>query len=242
MDKFRRLAIYARVSKDGLTTSQQIAELRAWLESRADVIDEYTETQSTRKVRPVQEELVRRALSGEYDAIAVWQTDRFARTTRELINKVEDLRQAGVTFLSMREGYDLSTPAGRFLFKIIAATTELERDMISIRTKAKLAELKRRGVHLGKPFIPVDEEKARKIVPRMSVRKAAKALGVSKAVVERLRATLFSRPITGRCGDRKRRKSLRRKDLRQIPGETGANEAQGQGEPNSDESARSQHP
>ncbi len=186
MKRFKRLAIYARVSKDQQTVEQQLAELRMVLTPRAEAIVEIAETGSTRKVRPEQEKMVHAALAGEYDAIAVWKTDRFARTHRELVNKVDDLQQAGVAFLSLKEGYDLSTAVGRFVFRIFAAQAELERDMISDRTKAKLEDMKRQGIRLGPPMVKVDERLVRKLLRTMSMRKVAKEVGVSKGVIERV--------------------------------------------------------
>jgi len=195
--KFRKLAIYARVSKDDQTVSQQIAELRVWLAPRAEVVVEHAEQESTRKYRPVQETLVQQALAGEYDAIAVWKTDRFARTHRELTVKVDDLCKANVTFLSMTEGYDLSTPVGRFVFRIFAALAELERDNISGRTKAKLEDLKRQGIRLGPPMVKVDERLVRNLLNKMSIRNVAKEVGVSKVVIERVARESFKRSKDG---------------------------------------------
>lgn len=66
----------------------------------------------------------------------MWRFDRFARSTRHLLVACEELRDAGVDFLSLREQVDTSTPMGRAMFTIIAAINELEKDILRERVVA----------------------------------------------------------------------------------------------------------
>ena len=56
---------------------------------------------------------------------------------------------------------DLTTPAGRMVLTVLAGAAELERGLISERTRAAMAEAKRRGVHCGRPRAMPDEIRAR---------------------------------------------------------------------------------
>lgn len=56
---------------------------------------------------------------------------------------------------------DLTTPAGRMVLTVLAGAAELERGLISERTRAAMAEAKRRGVHCGRPRAMPDDVRAR---------------------------------------------------------------------------------
>ncbi len=70
------------------------------------------------------------------DRIVVWKLDRLGRSVKDLITVVETLEAVGADLVSLTEGIDTSTAMGRFFFHIMAAIAELERGMISERTKA----------------------------------------------------------------------------------------------------------
>jgi len=55
------------------------------------------------------------------------------------VQVVDDLRARGVQFVSLTEGFDTTTPAGRLLFYILAALAEMERELIGERTLADIA-------------------------------------------------------------------------------------------------------
>ncbi|MEY1555349.1 recombinase family protein [Yoonia sp. R2331] len=76
------------------------------------------------------------------DRIVVWKLDRLARSVKDMIRVVETIEKAGADLVSLTEGVDTSTAMGRFFFHIIASIAELERGMISERTKAGMAARK----------------------------------------------------------------------------------------------------
>ncbi len=88
---------------------------------------------------------------GKVDVVAVWRFDRFARSTRHLLEVLETFRVKNVDFFSLREQVDTSTPAGKALFTMIAAVAELERDLICERVKAGIERAKSKGIKLGRP-------------------------------------------------------------------------------------------
>lgn len=70
------------------------------------------------------------------DILIVWKIDRFGRSLRDFLNKLNDLEEMGVSFQSATENIDTTTPAGRMMMQIIATFAEFESAMIRQRVKA----------------------------------------------------------------------------------------------------------
>src|ERR1700730_9794728 len=88
----------------------------------------------------------------EGDVVTVWKLDRLARSTRNLLEIVETISNAGARFQSISEPWaDTTTHAGKMIMTIFAGIAEFERDLIRERTGAGRAEAKRRGVRFGRP-------------------------------------------------------------------------------------------
>lgn len=68
-----------------------------------------------------------------------------ARRTRKLIGLVNDLRQQGVEFVSLRESLDTTTPGGKLVFHVFGAVAEFKRDVIRERTMGPRFETARSG-------------------------------------------------------------------------------------------------
>ena len=73
------------------------------------------------------------------DVLVIWKFDRLARSLRQLIDTMGDLKAEGMGLLSLTEAIDTSTTAGKLTFHIFAALAEFERDVIRDRTMAGLA-------------------------------------------------------------------------------------------------------
>ena len=84
------------------------------------------------------------------DTLAVWKLDRLGRSLRDLITMLDDLKQRGVKFRSLTEAIDTDTPTGRAMWQMIGVLAELERSLISERTRAGAAAAKARGVKFGR--------------------------------------------------------------------------------------------
>ena len=118
------------------------------------------------------------------DVLLVWRLDRLGRNLRHLVTLLEDLESMGIGFVSLGEGIDATTPAGRLQMHILAALAEFERARIAERVRAGLARARAAGTRLGRP---------RRIVPEtllaplrgLSIRQAAVKLGVSSATAHR---------------------------------------------------------
>lgn len=88
----------------------------------------------------------------EGDVVAVWKLDRLARSTRNLLEIVEMIGNAGARFQSISEPWaDTTTHAGKMIMTIFAGIAEFERDLIRERTGAGRADAQKRGVRFGRP-------------------------------------------------------------------------------------------
>ncbi|EPX2777653.1 recombinase family protein, partial [Enterobacter hormaechei subsp. xiangfangensis] len=75
----------------------------------------------------------------------VWKLDRLGRSMRNLVLLVDELRQRGIHFKSLTDSIDTSSPMGRFIFHIMSALAEMERELIVERTRAGLAAAREKG-------------------------------------------------------------------------------------------------
>lgn len=93
------------------------------------------------------------------DKLVVWKLDRLGRNTRGVIDAAESMKEAGIALHSLTESIDTSTGMGVLFFTMIAAFGQMERDMISERTKAGIAAHKARGGTMGKKHFVKDYPK-----------------------------------------------------------------------------------
>jgi len=84
------------------------------------------------------------------DTLIVWKLDRLRRSLRDLIAMLNDLRERGVKFHYLTEQIDTETPTGRAMWQMIGVPAELERSLISERTRAGVKAAQRRGVKFGR--------------------------------------------------------------------------------------------
>jgi DNA invertase Pin-like site-specific DNA recombinase len=89
--------------------------------------------------------------SGKADALVASKLDRIARSTLDFANIMERARREGWRLVILDPALDLDTPFGRAMANIIATFAELEREMISERTRVGLEEARRRGKRMGLP-------------------------------------------------------------------------------------------
>lgn len=142
-----RLIGYARVSTDEQATEAQEIELRS---AGCDVIIQEHGSGASR-VRPALARLMREISAG--DTFIVVRLDRLARSVSHLLEVIEDLAAKGAHFRSLRDPIDTSTPQGMFSLQVLGAVAQLERALISERTKAGIQAAKARGKKPGNPGI-----------------------------------------------------------------------------------------
>jgi DNA invertase Pin-like site-specific DNA recombinase len=142
-----RLIGYARVSTDEQATKAQEMELRS---AGCDTIVEEHGSGASR-ARPALSKLVLDIGAG--DTLVVVRLDRLARSVSHLLDVIEDLTAKGAHFRSLRDPIDTSTPQGMFSLQVLGAVAQLERALISERTKAGIAAAKAKGRLPGNPGI-----------------------------------------------------------------------------------------
>jgi DNA invertase Pin-like site-specific DNA recombinase len=161
----RRIGLYARVSTlNGQNPEMQLSELREYAQRRGwAVYSEYVDlgVSGSKDSRPELNRMMADAHARKFDGIAVWKLDRLGRSLKHLVTTIEDLGHYGVTFVSLRDNLDLSTPAGRLMLHIIGAMAEFERSLIQERVVAGIAAARKRGVRMGRPKRWVSAEKVR---------------------------------------------------------------------------------
>ena len=89
---------------------------------------------------------------GEVQGVAFWSLDRWGRTMSELVLELEEFSKSGKALISLKEGFDLSSAAGRLMANLLASMANFERDMIRERTLLGLARARAQGKKLGRPF------------------------------------------------------------------------------------------
>ena len=103
---------------------------------------------------------------------------------KHLVTLLDELQVLGVAFVSLQEGIDATTPAGKLQMHILAAIAEFERARIAERVRAGLARARTNGQRLGRPEKVVPES-VLTAVRGLPMRAAAKRLGVSRSTAHR---------------------------------------------------------
>jgi DNA invertase Pin-like site-specific DNA recombinase len=134
--------------------------------------------------RPALSNLIRDAKRRRFDVVVCWRLDRLGRSLKHLIALLDELQALGVGFVSLAEGIDITTPAGKLQMHLLAAVAEFERGRIVERVKAGLARAKAQGKRLGRPERLVSET-ALAPVRGLPIREAAARLGVSRSTAQR---------------------------------------------------------
>lgn len=158
-----RIAIYARVSTEDQSLEQQIEPCVRRCEADQHKYLVFEEKISgAKETRPQLDIMLQAVRKKEFDAVMVYKLDRLGRSTRHLLQILAELKNKNVAFISLTEGFDTNSPMGRFGLSIMAALAQMERELISERTKAKLAYIKSQGRHIGRPFGAKDKKPRRK--------------------------------------------------------------------------------
>lgn len=136
---------YARVSTLDQSEDLQVDKLKA-----SGVEKLFIDKKSgSVKNRPELEKLKVQLREG--DTVMVYRLDRLGRSIKDLIELITFFEQEQITFKSLTENIDTSTPSGKLIFHIFSALSEFERNLIVERTKAGLASARARGRTGGRP-------------------------------------------------------------------------------------------
>jgi len=110
-----KAAVYARVSTLDQEPENQLAELRRYATARGWTAVEYIDrgVSGSKDRRPALDRLVADAKRRRFDVLVCWRLDRLGRSLKHLITLLDELQMLGVAFVSLAEGIDATTPAGR---------------------------------------------------------------------------------------------------------------------------------
>ena len=150
-----KVAIYCRTSKIDQNPENQKIELERYAKAMGYDYKIFEEQESTRKTRPVKNDIFQDALRKKWDLILVWKLDRWARSMQELINDLELLKQNNVQFKTLKENIVLDdNPTNKLMINILSSFAQFERDIIRERTIAGLERARQQGKKLGRPKSP----------------------------------------------------------------------------------------
>ena len=174
---------YARVS-----TGEQKMDLQIDALEDAGCERIYKEkTSGSTKNRPELEKSLDSLRDG--DTLVVWRLDRFGRSLKDLVTKMENLEERGVDFVSLTEGIDTTTAQGKLTFHIFGALAEFERELGRERTMAGLRAARERGRVGGRPRALSEEDipelQALMKDPNVSAADICERFDVSKATLYR---------------------------------------------------------
>jgi DNA invertase Pin-like site-specific DNA recombinase len=169
-----RAAIYARVSTLNQVPENQLQELRCYVEARGWTAVEYVDhgISGAKATRPALDTLVGDAKRRRFDVLVCWRLDRLGPNLRHLVTLIEDLNSLGIAFVSLGEGIDCTTPAGKLQLHILAALAEFERARIQERWSSSTANCPERLAGAC----------------GLSEREAARRLGVPRSMLQRFLA------------------------------------------------------
>jgi DNA invertase Pin-like site-specific DNA recombinase len=169
----------------------QLRELRGYAKTRGWSATEFVDrgVSGTRDRRPALDDMIRAAKRRRVDVVLCWKLDRLGRNLRHLISLLDELQSLGVAFVSLGEGIDATTPAGKLQMHILAAIAEFERGRLTERVHLRLQRARAQGKRLGRPRrdLPIDRiDAVRGLFCEAGCRKArsVEGHGTSMAVPE----------------------------------------------------------
>lgn len=179
-----KVAIYARVSTTDQNPENQLLELRRYVGARGWTAVEYVDkgVSGAKDRRPALDQLVADARRHKVRGVVCWRLDRLGRNLRHLVLLLDDWQSRGIAFVTMSEGIDTSTPAGRLVAGVLASIAEFERARIQERIHAGLGRARAQGKRIGRPRTTPLPSSA---PSGLTVRQAAAAWGVSKSTAAR---------------------------------------------------------
>jgi DNA invertase Pin-like site-specific DNA recombinase len=178
---------YARVSTNGQDLAGQDAELRA-----AGCAKTFKEKASGAKTdRPELAKAISKLEPG--DVLVVTRLDRLARSTRDLLNVLDEIAKHGAGFRSLKDSWaDTTSAHGRLMLTILGGLAEFERELIRARTGEGRKRAKARGVRFGRPrkLTPHQRQEAlQRLHAGETMADVARSFAVDGSTISRLAAS-----------------------------------------------------
>ncbi|MFC7060802.1 recombinase family protein [Halobacillus seohaensis] len=138
---------YARVSTKDQNLHMQFDALKQYGVEEKNIYSE--KITGTKKDRPAFMEMMKYLREG--DTVIVYKLDRIGRSTKHLVDLINDFQDKDINFVSINENIDTTTAMGKLVFTIFSGLAQFERDIISERTKSGLDAARARGRNGGRP-------------------------------------------------------------------------------------------
>ncbi|MBU6382193.1 MAG: recombinase family protein [Proteobacteria bacterium] len=153
MDKIRS-AIYARVSTNDQTTENQLLALRDLAERNGhQIVAEYIDhgVSGVAAKKDARAKLLLDAKTKKFSVLYCVSIDRLSRSTKDLLQVVEELNTLNITLIFQRENIDTKSAMGQFFLTVLSSIAQLERETMISRINAGIARAKSQGKKLGRP-------------------------------------------------------------------------------------------
>lgn len=188
-----QILAYIRTSTDKQDNDNQKLEIHEYTRNKKMKVNEVIEIQMSSQKGRVQrriEELMEKLHEG--DTLIVTEISRLGRSTTEVIHLINAMIKSNVRIISIKQSLDISKHdmSSKIIVTIFSLLAELERDLISLRTKEALSAKKAKGIKLGKPMGTIQRSKFDKDIERIkellslgvSIRRSSKILGYSSHI------------------------------------------------------------
>lgn len=146
---------YVRVSTEEQEVKNQELEIRRYAEAKRITIDKFTQVEISSRKSQKDRKIDELMLLSDKDNLIVTELSRLGRSTKEVLFLLDELKEKGVIIHLIKQNIILdknsNDPMSRLLITLLASFGELERDLISQRTKEALKSKKESGVILGRP-------------------------------------------------------------------------------------------
>jgi DNA invertase Pin-like site-specific DNA recombinase len=181
---------YARVSSTGQSLEVQLSKLIGYGCTELDgQIFQEKKSGTNANNRPQLQECLRHVRNG--DTLVITKLDRLARSTLDLTQIAENLRNRGVELVVIDQNIDTSTPTGKLLFNMLASIAEFENDIRRERQSDGITKAKEQGVKFGAKAKLSDKQLSEMKLKRTNgvlIKDIMYEYGISKASVYRLLA------------------------------------------------------
>jgi DNA invertase Pin-like site-specific DNA recombinase len=170
---------------------RQFVEARGW----KVVAEESDQRTGKDDKRAGYQRIMKLAKGRKVDVLVVHSLDRWARSTKHLVDTLAELEALGVQFVSLREQMDFTTPSGKVMFTVIAAMAQFESALISERVKSGMAQAKRDGKRIGRAPKVVELAVVAKLVKgKKSIWEMSRKLKCSRTAVRTALKTQYKTP------------------------------------------------
>lgn len=188
----KHIAIYVRVSSKKQDHRSQMADLKRWAEGKA--VKFYRDTYTGKTMdRPGWNKLWADVEGGKVSKVCCWRLDRLGRTAKGLTALFADLQERKVGLVSLKDGIDLGTAAGRMMANMLASVAQFETEIRAERVLAGQQAAREAGKTWGGrkegTRIRLTEEKQRTI---RAMRESGETIAAIARTVGLSRPTIYS--------------------------------------------------